>query len=426
MDPAALEALGRLLSPKQGRSIVESQARVNIWEGAIRSGKTVASLIRWLMFIATAPTSGELVMIGKTSATLARNIFAVVQNPDIFGVLARHVSYTQGAPTATILGRRIHVIGANDARSEAKIRGMTVVGAYVDELTLLPNKEFFDQLLARMSVEGAQLFASTNPDSPAHWALRDVIRSGNPDVRSWHFRLEDNPFLPPSVVEAYRRMYVGLFYRRFVLGEWVAGEGAIFEMFDHDRHVVDIVPQIERWLGVGIDYGTQNPFAALMGGIGVDGRIYITGEWRYDGRRSRHQLSAPEYVERLQGWMEGLAHPGTKLRGIRPPMVIVDPSASPFIVQLYRSGIRPENADNEVLPGIQTVSALMARDKLRVHRSCEGLLQELPGYSWDENAAKLGQDKPVKLDDHSVDALRYLLHTSRNHWRSLVRLEAAA
>lgn len=426
MTPATLEALGRLLSPKQGRSIVESQARVNIWEGAIRSGKTVASLIRWIMFIATAPTSGELVMIGKTSGTLARNIFSVLQNPDIFGIFAQHISYTQGAPTAVILGRRVHIIGANDARSEAKIRGMTVVGAYVDELTLLPNKEFFDQLLARMSVEGAQLFASTNPDSPGHWALRDVIRSGNPDVRSWHFTLDDNPFLPKATVEAYKRMYVGLFYRRFILGDWVAGEGAIFEMFDHDRHVVDIVPTIERWIGVGIDFGVQNPFAALMGGVGTDGRLYITAEWRYDGRKSRHQLTTVEYVERLQDWWGNLVHPGTKLRGIEPPLVIVDPSASPFKVQLYRAGIRPEDAKNDVLPGIQTVSALMAKDKLRIHRSCEGLLQELPGYSWDENAAKLGQDKPVKIDDHSVDALRYLVHSSQHRWQPLVRLEAAA
>lgn len=108
-------------------------------------------------------------------------------------------------------------------------------------------------------------------------------------------------------------MYVGLFYRTFILGDWVAGEGAIFEMFDHNRHVVDIVPQIERWIGVGIDFGVQNPFAALMGGVGVDRRLYVTAEWRHDGRKSRHQLTTVEYVERLQGWWGNLVHPGPKL-----------------------------------------------------------------------------------------------------------------
>ena len=113
------------LSRKQVASIVESRHRINLWEGSVRSGKTIASLLRWLGYVATAPTGGELVMVGRTRDSLNRNVIAPLQNPDLFGPLAAQVQYTPGAPTAVILGRLIHVIGANDAKAEPKVRGMT-------------------------------------------------------------------------------------------------------------------------------------------------------------------------------------------------------------------------------------------------------------------------------------------------------------
>lgn len=432
VNRATLDALSQHLSPRQIEAIAGSSARVNIYEGAIRSGKTVASLLAWLIFVAQAPTNGELVMIGKTSQTLARNIFTPLANPEIFGPFAKHVQYTQGAPTARILGRRVHVIGANDARSESKIRGMTIAGTYVDELSLLPNEEFFDQLLARMSVLGARLIGTTNPDSPGHWLKRDVLDAGDPDVRSWHFTLDDNPFLPAETIAFYKRLYVGLFYRRFVLGQWVAGEGAIYEMFDADRHVVDIVPQVERWVGVGIDYGTANPFHALLMGLALDPpsvrpqkyRLYIAGEWRYDGRRQRHQLTDVEYSERVRDWLGSVRPPGAEVAGVRPSYVVVDPSAASFIAQLHRDGLNPYPADNSVLDGIRLVSSLLAADLLKIHRSCTALIDELPGYSWDDRAALLGEDKPIKVDDHGVDACRYLCATTESIWRPRVRLAA--
>ncbi len=65
---------------------------------------------------------------------------------------------------------------------------------------------------------------------------------------------------------------------------------------------------------------------------------------------------------------------------------------------------------------------------LSIHRSCTGLLTELPSYVWDEKASLKGEDKPLKVDDHSVDGLRYGLHSTAHEWRHLVRatLEVAA
>lgn len=150
------------LSPKQERSIAESNARLNIWQGAIRSGKTIA----WLAFVANAPRGGSLVIVGKTADTISRNVFDPLMDPAISGPLAARISYTRGAPTATILGRKVEIISCADARAETRLRGMTCAGVYVDEITLL-ERPFWDMLPSRLSVPGAKLFGSTNPDSPA-------------------------------------------------------------------------------------------------------------------------------------------------------------------------------------------------------------------------------------------------------------------
>lgn len=416
----------RLMSAAQIRSVVQATARINVWSGAIRSGKTIASLLRWMMYVATAPSSGRLVMVGRTRDTIARNLFSPLQDPAIFGDLAAHVHYTAGATTAHILGREVDVIGANDVRAETRLRGLTCAGAYVDEATLIPA-QFWTQLLGRMSVDGAKMFATTNPDNPAHWLRRDfILRAGALNLRHWHFTLHDNPHLSDEYKAAISAEFVGLWYRRFVLGHWIAAEGAIYDMWDERRHVVAQVPQIQRWLSLGVDYGQTNPFAAVLLGLGVDDRMYAVAEWRYDARQQHRSLTDPEYSERVRAWLDTMPIPGTDpvIEGVRPEYVAVDPSAKSFRVQLSRDGLTPVQARNDVLDGIRNVSALLARDRLRVHRSCDGILAEVGGYAWDDEKAQKGLDVPIKADDHSLDALRYGVHTTEALWRPAL-LDAA-
>ena len=169
------------VSPKQARSIARANARVNLWHGSIRSGKTFASTLRWLTFLANPPRGGQLVMVGRTRDSVARNVIDPLQDPDIYGPqIADQVKYTSGAPFANILGHRVYVLGASDSKAEKTIRGLTLAGAYVDEATVL-HEEFFTQLTGRMSVPKAQLFATTNPDSPSHWLKKKYIDKIGPD-----------------------------------------------------------------------------------------------------------------------------------------------------------------------------------------------------------------------------------------------------
>jgi PBSX family phage terminase large subunit len=416
------------LSRKQVLAIDEATARVNILEGAVRSGKSIAADFAWLNFIRNAPTGGELVMMGRTKTTVTRNVINVLKQAAIFGKeIAQNIIYTDGADTATILGRTVHIIGANDVQSEAKVRGMTVAGAYVDEATVLPQVTF-QQLVARMSVHGARLFATTNPDSPHHWLKKDWIDRRDRDIRVFHFELDDNPFLDPAFVAYLKRQYTGLWFQRFIRGRWVMAEGAIYDMFDRRRHVVANTPRIADWLAVGVDYGTTNPFHAVMIGLGVDSRLYATAEYRYDSRAQRRQLADAEYSGQLRAWFKRIPIPGSASRGVTPRYIVVDPSATSFRVQLHQDGIASWPADNSVLDGIRLVSTLLAatpRPQLLIHRSCKHLIEELQGYSWDEAAQRKGEDKPIKLADHGPDALRYGIKTTHAIWQSILEPVAA-
>ncbi len=417
------------LSPKQIRSVAEAQARICIWEGSVRSGKTIASLLRWLIYIADAPRGGALVVVAKTMDTAARNVFGPLQDPELFGPVAKLVHYTRGAPTASILGRTIEVITANDVRAEGRLRGLTCAGAYADEITLLPEN-FWTQLLARCSVKGAKIFGTTNPDGPAHWLRKKyLLRAGELNLATWHFTLDDNPALDPQYVADLKTEYTGLWYKRFIQGLWILAEGVIYDAWDEDRHVEDTIPTITRWIGTGVDYGTVNPFVALVGGLGVDRRLHLVAEYRYDSKLSRRQLTDAEYSRNLTDFHAGVRVPGTEVRGIRPEYICVDPSAASFVTQLYRDGVsNVMNADNTVIDGIRMFASLLANDRIRVHRSCKGFIEEIPGYAWDEKAAEKGVDQPVKLDDHDMDAGRYLVKSTEPLWYGTLRqpLQVAA
>lgn len=409
------------LSDKQILSIHHATRRVNIWEGAVRSGKSVGANVSWFAHVRNRPPMGELAIIGRTKDTASRNVISVLKEPSLYGPLAKTVAYTEGANSCTILGQTVHVLGANDVASETKIRGMTLAGALVDEATIIPETTF-QQTVARMSVPGARLFATTNPDSPAHWLKRDWIDRDDPDIISFHFGLDDNPFLEPEYVAWLKRQYTGLWRKRFVDGLWVLAEGAIYDAFDPDIHTCDPfrIPYITKWLGLGIDYGTTNPFHAVLAGIGVDRRIYVVAEYRHDSRAAHRQMTDAEYSTALRHWLTTVTIPQTELHGVAPEYVVVDPSATSFRVQLHRDGISPWPADNSVADGIRTVATLLGNEQLVISRACKHLIDELSSYAWDPSAQAKGEDKPLKVNDHGADALRYLLFTAQPVWQSLV------
>ena len=373
--------------------------RLNVLEGSVRSGKTFSSLIMWALWLATRPEDGKYLMVGRTLTTLKRNCLEPLQ-----GILGEENMYVSvPAKRATIFGRNVDLEGAANALSENKIRGVTLHGAYLDEITLIP-RDFFTMLLSRLSTEGAKLFGTTNPDSPRHWLKTEYLDNPDIDVYRIKFLLDDNTTLPPDYIDNLKKEYTGVFYRRFILGDWVAAEGAIYPMFERQKHVSDAVPEF-RMHWIAADYGHTNPTAFLRLSAGEDGRIWVTDEYYHMADKTGAK-SPKQYARDMSAFAA---------KGPSPDVVVIDPAAEGFILQLKEDAphLRIRRADNAVLEGIQLVSSAIDAGVLMIHPRCKHLIDEIQGYSWDPKAQERGEDKPVKTNDHACDALRYGLMAYR-------------
>jgi PBSX family phage terminase large subunit len=397
-----------VMSEAQINSLIESTARINIWHGSVRSSKTIMSIIRWIEYVKTGP-EGKLLMVGKTERTLKRNILDVVEQ--IVG--KKHYHFSSGKGEVKICGRVIDIVGANDERSENKIRGMTLAGAYGDEVTLWPES-FFKMLMTRLSVPGSKFFGTTNPDSPYHWLKTEYLdREGEIDLKSFHFTLHDNPALDPEYVKALEKEYSGLWYKRFILGLWVMAEGVVYDMFNNQEHVIseDKLPvpitEFDRYY-VSVDYGTANPTVFLLIGERTNDNgereSYVLKEYYYDGRKTQRQKTNAEYADDLEEFIKGFTIQN----------IYIDPSAKSFITELrQRDSISAAvvEAVNDVVEGIREVSKKLKKGLLYVLDTCKNLLVEFNSYVWDPKAQKQGEDKPLKENDHALDALRYYVFT---------------
>ena len=200
------------LSNKQIASYQDSTARINIFEGPVRAGKSYISLLRWLDFCSNGP-KGPLIICGRTDKTIKRNIISPLQE-----LVGNAVQYSIGKGEVNLYGRTMYVVGANDDRAEAKIRGSEFAGALLDEVSLLPEN-FFKMLLSRLSIEGSKLFCSTNPDSPYHWFKTDFIdREDELDLKVFSYNIRDNPTLSEKYIKDLSAEYQGLWYKRYIEG----------------------------------------------------------------------------------------------------------------------------------------------------------------------------------------------------------------
>ena len=388
-----------ILSPKQKESIKGANKRLNIWEGAVRSSKTWGSLFRWIQFVGKeASPEADLLLIARTERTAYRNIIKPLEM-----LVGNDCQYTQGRGELRLFDRTINVFGANDERAEGKIRGLTAAGAYGDEVSLWP-KSFFNMMLSRLSVENAKFFGTTNPDSPYHYLKTEYIdRQFELDMAVFSFQLDDNPFLSDEFKNNLKKEYRGLWYKRFILGQWCMAEGAVYDFFDEDEHTLTFLPPADSRY-VAIDYGTGNPTCFLLFGVNMALRpfCWLEREYYYDSVAVGRSKTDGEYSKDLKKF----------LGNILPEAIIVDPSAASFKVQLERDGFMfIRDADNSVIDGIRTQARMLVSGEYGIHHSCRRTITDYAAYLWDMKAQRRGEDKPLKQNDHTKDPERYFLQT---------------
>lgn len=370
--------------------------RINLLHGSVRSGKTWISLVLWAFWVATMPEGKAYIMVAKTLTSLKRNCLDLLESL----VGSDNLTYSLSTKEGRLFGRKIYLEGVNDARSESKIRGMTLQGAYCDELTLF-NEEFFTMLLSRLSEPEAKLFATTNPDSPRHWLKEKYInRADELDILLMQFLIEDNSFLDGEYVKALKSEYTGVFYDRFIRGLWVIAEGLIYPFFTFERCCVDLLPEKADEYYISIDYGTLNPCSMGLWAVDYSSRTATRiKEFYYDGRKQGVQLTDGEYYTQL----EKLA------RGYDIECIVIDPSAASFIAEIRKHGhFDVRKAKNEVVEGIRTTGSLLKSGRVKIGGNCKDAISEFGVYCWDEKAA---DDRPLKINDHAMDDIRYFCYT---------------
>lgn len=375
-----------------------------ICDGAVRSGKTSVmslSFFRWAMLTFTGQA---FAFCGKSVGAVERNI--VTPLLAVKWVRARFsVQYNRG--DHVVIARdgnrenRFYLFGGKDESSYMLIQGVTLAGVLLDEVALMP-RSFVEQALARCSVRGSKLWFNCNPENPQHWFRQEwILQPEKHNTLHLHFLMDDNPSLDEATKARYRSMYSGLFYERYILGRWVMSEGLIYDMFDPTENVYrEDIPSLpyscQRY--IACDYGTTNPTRFLD--IYDDGEhIYVDREYDWDSRKERRQKTNAEYGDDFMAFM-----------GELPATVLVDPSAASFITELRSRGVYVREADNDVIDGIRKVSVLLKRREILIHESCMRLMDEMGTYLWDDKAAMRGEERPVKQNDHSADALRYFVN----------------
>lgn len=375
-----------------------------ICDGAVRSGKTSLMTVAFIDDAMRRFNGRRFGICGKTVDSATKNII----DPYLSLYYAQHSYELKWRRSEKILEVKkgnvkniFEVFGGKDESSYALIQGRTLAGALIDEVVLQP-RSFVDQAITRCSVTGSKIWFSCNPAGYQHWFNQEwVLKAKEKNALHLHFTLDDNPGLSEQVKNRYKAAFAGVFYQRYILGEWVNAEGLVYDMFDRDRHVVDTLPKLSLLdTYVACDFGTQNATVFLLcQKAAYDDTWYVTREYYYSGRDQKRQKTVGEYVADLQQW----------LGGIEPQRVIADPSALPLIEEMHRRDVRVMKANNDVLDGILDVQTMLHNDKLKIYKDCKHTIDEFQVYAWDPDK----EDTVIKESDHAMDAVRYLVRTKR-------------
>lgn len=301
-----------------------------------------------------------------------------------------------------MFGRKIMLEGANDQRSESKIRGITLGGAYCDELTLFP-RDFFTMLLSRLRVTGAKLIATTNPDVPTHWLKTEYIDNGNlaDDMLNIFFSIDDNTTLDKDYVSSLKKEYTGVYYDRFILGKWVVANGAIYKVFSDDPRGFDVsaaeLPGFE-YLNVGLDFGGNGSQHALCAtGISHDMRkIYALKTERIPAA----DMTPQALYKRVCDFCEDVQ----KRYGIIS--AVYADSAEQTLIAGLRLALKPlgiivkNSLKREINDRIRATTMLMGGGRFyMISAECQSLIDAFQGAVWDDKVI----GKEVRLDDGTSD-----------------------
>ena len=371
-----------------------------IADGAIRSGKTLCMSLSYVLWAMESFNQQNFGMAGKTIGSFRRNVLFWLK----LMLKSRGYQVTDHRSDNLIVVSKgdtqnfFYIFGGKDERSQDLIQGITLAGMFFDEVALMPES-FVNQATGRCSVTGSKFWFNCNPENPRHWfKVNWIDKCAEKNIIYLHFTMDDNLSLSEKIKERYRSMYVGVFFKRYILGLWCVAEGLVYSMFDEEKHVTDEHMSGALEYVVSIDYGTVNPFSA--------------GLWAFDGKYSQREAelyyNSREVGKRVDD--EAYYKMLKELIGDRKvSCIIIDPSAASFIEVIKKYGeYTVRKADNDVLDGIRVVTTMLNKGLLKIYKDCTTCINEFGLYCWDEEK---NNDTVIKENDHAMDDTRYYVYT---------------
>lgn len=370
-----------------------------VCDGAVRSGKTLAMGLGFFLWAQCCFDRQKFGVCGKTIASLRRNVLSeILPRLEALGAVWKE-RRTDNLVSVRWMGHenRFYIFGGRDESSASLIQGITFAGILLDEVALMP-RSFVEQACARCSVAGSRLWFNCNPAGPSHWFYRQWIQEAKQrNCLRLHFTMDDNPGLTGEIRQRYQKLYTGVFYRRYILGEWAQAEGRVYDFFEPGMVKPPPKEGFDKWY-VSVDYGTVNPTSMGLWGR-QQGIWYRVKEFYFSSRERQRQMTDEEYAAALE-----------ELAGSRfVTAVIVDPSAASFIEVLKRKGWRVQKADNDVLSGIRLTSDCLKDGRIVIGEDCADCIREMDEYVWDLGSGS--RDRVRKEHDHAMDDMRYFVST---------------
>ena len=403
------------LSPKQKEFWNNCSCRWNVKTGATRSGKTYLDYYIIPKRIRACRGDGLIVLLGNTQGTIERNVLEPMRS--IWGSLVGMISSNN---KAKLFGRDVYVLGADKKNQVARIQGAGIEYCYGDEITTW-SQDVFQMLKSRLDKPNSCFDGTCNPDSPNHWFKEFLDSKAN--IYHQHYTIDDNPFLTDEFVTALKQEYYGtVYYNRFILGQWVRAEGAIYKLFagKPDRYFIsldDVKRKKIQMINVGVDFGGNlSKHAFVATGITDNWEVVVLVSERHDADTDSDKLCMLfiDFVKRIFDMYSNI------------DTVYCDSAEQVLIRTLKKAlhdngfNISVRNASKiEIVDRIRLVAGLISRNKFFYTLNADTVKDALTNAVWDETKIKA-----VRLDDGSsdIDTLDAMEYSIERYAKRLVSM----
>ena len=388
-----------VLSAKQNELVKAMYCnRVTIASGPVASAKTAGGLYGFMTWATHNYQDQDFAVAVRTDKQFTNPILAEIHKwfgPKFLKRRGTHWDFGNG--------NKLHRVIGNNIGAAEKVQGMNLAGAFIDEFPKQPE-EFIQVLHGRCRIPGAKIVMTCNPEGPLHWAKTEWIdKRKEQDFAVLFFEMDDNPVLDQEYKEAIKKQYTGVMRQRLIYGKWAAATGMVYPMFHRAEGEMPRNRRVASY-NVAMDVASASVTHALLIATDTTGVRWILDEWRHDGNVDGQMEEREQARQMLLQW-----------NGVNIASWIIDPAANNMQVILQQMGQVTQHGYNDVIEGIQTVNMWINDGRLKYSSRCVALKREGGSYQWDERSADKNIDRPIKGNDHGMDAMRYGVNTMARH-----------